>query len=76
MEVAMARRKLSERNRRIVITVAAVEAVLKVLMLADLRGRSAVQVKGSKRLWYWSTVVNSAGIIPLAYFVFGRRRRP
>jgi hypothetical protein len=65
---------LSERNRRIIAVAAAVEAVLKVLMLADLKRRPAEQVKGSKRLWAVSTIVNSAGIFPLAYFVFGRRR--
>ncbi len=65
---------LSERNRRIITVVAAVETVLKVLMLADLKRRPAEQVKGSKRVWAVSTIVNSAGIIPLAYFVFGRRR--
>ena len=66
--------ELSERNRRIIAVVAAVEAALKVLMLADLKRRPADQVKGSKKVWALSTIVNSAGIIPLAYFVFGRRR--
>ena len=65
---------LSERNRRIIAVVAAVEAALKVLMLADLKRRPADQVKGSKKVWALSTIVNSAGIIPLAYFVFGRKR--
>ncbi|MFT3853058.1 MAG: hypothetical protein QM733_10015 [Ilumatobacteraceae bacterium] len=70
----MARRKLSERNKRIVVVLGAIEAALKLLMLADLRHRSPVEVKGSKRLWGWSTVINSAGLIPVAYFLFGRRR--
>jgi hypothetical protein len=64
---------LSERNRRIIVVVAAVEAALKVLMLADLKRRPADQVKGSKRLWAFSSVINSAGLIPISYFVFGRR---
>lgn len=75
MEVAaVARRKLSERNKRIVIVLGAIEAALKLLMLADLRHRSPAEVKGSKRMWGWSTVINSAGLIPVAYFLFGRRR--
>ena len=64
---------LSERNRRIVTVVAVVEAALKAAMLIDLKRRPADQVKGSKRVWAASTIVNSAGLIPLAYFAFGRR---
>ena len=67
---------LSERNRRIITVVAIVEAALKAAMLMDLKRRPADQVKGSKRVWAFSTIVNSAGIIPLAYFVFGRKRAP
>ncbi len=67
---------LSERNRRIITVAAAVEAAMKVLMLADLKRRPADQVKGSKKVWALSTIVNSAGIIPLAYFIFGRKRAP
>ena len=65
--------RLSERNRRLIVAAAAVETALKIAMLIDLRRRPAAQVKGSKRLWAVSTIVNSAGIIPLSYFVFGRR---
>ena len=57
---------LSERNRRIITVVAIVEAALKAAMLMDLKRRPADQVKGSKRVWAFSTIVNSAGIIPLA----------
>ncbi len=66
---------LSERNRRIITIVAIVEAALKAAMLIDLKRRPAEQVKGSKRMWAFSTIVNSAGIIPLVYFIFGRRKR-
>jgi hypothetical protein len=66
--------QLSTRDRRILTVVAVVEAALKAAMLIDLKRRPAEQVKGSKRLWAVSTVINSAGIIPIAYFVFGRRR--
>ena len=65
---------MSERNRRIITVVAVVEAALKAWMLIDLKRRDADEIKGSKRAWAASTVVNSAGLIPLAYFVFGRRR--
>ena len=65
--------QLSTRDRRILTVVAVVEAALKAAMLIDLKRRPDEQVKGSKRVWAASTVINSAGIIPIAYFVFGRR---
>jgi hypothetical protein len=65
---------LSERNRRIITVVAIVEAALKAWMLIDLKRRPADEVRGSKRLWAFSSVVNSAGIVPLSYLIFGRRR--
>jgi hypothetical protein len=64
---------LSQGQRRVIVAVAAVETALKIAMLVDLKRRPAVQVKGSKRVWAASAIVNSAGIIPLSYFVFGRR---
>jgi len=67
---------LSERNRRIITVVAIIEAALKAWMLLDLKRRPADEVRGSKRLWAFSSVVNSAGVVPLSYFVFGRRRTP
>jgi hypothetical protein len=40
----------------------------------DLKRRPGAQVKGSKRVWAASAIVNSAGLIPVSYFVFGRQR--
>jgi hypothetical protein len=51
------------------------EGILKLVALNDLRRRPAAEVRGRK--WVWATVVtlaNSAGVVPLAYFLFGRRR--
>jgi hypothetical protein len=70
------RRALSPRTRQLLLIVAAAETVLKVMMLIDLRRRPAIDVRGSKRLWSLSTLIASAGLIPLAYFVVGRRRTP
>lgn len=50
-----------------------VEAVLKVIMLVDLRRRPASGIRGSKRAWAASALVNSAGIVPITYLVYGRR---
>jgi hypothetical protein len=68
------RKHLSPRTRKLLIAAAAVETVLKVIMLVDLRRRSPSQVRGSKRVWSAATMINSAGLVPLGYFVFGRRR--
>ena len=65
---------LSQRNRRLLIGAAVAEGILKVAALIDLKRRPATQVRGPK--WLWATVVTvvgSAGIVPISYFVFGRR---
>ena len=76
-ENVMARRwsDLSERSRRLIIATAIAEAFLKTAVLIDIRRRPASQIRGSKPLWIVAAVlVNSAGVGPLSYFAFGRRR--
>jgi hypothetical protein len=63
----------SPRTRWLLAGSAAAEATLKVAVLVDLRRRPASQVRGPKWLWASSMIVNSAGLIPISYFVFGRR---
>jgi len=72
----MARRwsDLSDGSRKLIIAVAVVEAGLKAAVLVDLKRRPASQVRGSRRIWAVAMLVNSAGLIPLSYFLFGRRR--
>lgn len=73
----MARRQwsdLSKRTQRLIIIGAAAETCLKAAALVDLKRRPASQVRGPK--WIWApavTVINSFGLAPLAYFLFGRR---
>jgi hypothetical protein len=65
---------LSKRTQRLIIIGAAAETALKAAALVDLKRRPASQVRGSK--WIWApavTVINSFGLAPLAYFLFGRR---
>jgi hypothetical protein len=65
---------LSERNRRLILTAAVIEGILKLAALIDIKRRPASQIRGPK--WLWATVVtvvSSAGAIPLSYFFFGRR---
>jgi hypothetical protein len=67
---------LSERKRRLLITAAVTEGILKLAALIDIRRRPASQIRGPK--WVWATVVavvSSAGVVPISYFVFGRRPR-
>ena len=66
---------LSQSSRRLIIAAAIGETVLKTAVLIDVRRRPASQIRGSKRMWIIAAVlVNSAGVGPLSYFAFGRRR--
>ena len=66
---------LSERTRRLLITAAVAESILKLAALIDLKRRPAGQIRGPK--WLWATaaaVISSAGVVPISYFVFGRQQ--
>jgi hypothetical protein len=68
------KQRLTDRQRRLIIAAAAVETALKAAMLFDLKRRPADQVRGPKWLWASSALINTAGIVPVAYFVVGRVR--
>jgi hypothetical protein len=66
---------LDERTRKLLIGAAVAEGTLRIAALIDIKRRPASQIRGRK--WMWATVVavvSSAGVIPISYFVFGRRR--
>ena len=66
---------LSPRTRRLITNTAVAEGILKVAALIDLKRRPASQIRGPK--WLWATmvtVVSSAGLVPISYFVLGRRQ--
>jgi hypothetical protein len=65
---------LSPRNRKLIIAAGVAETGLKAAVLIDLRHRPPSEIRGSRRLWAAAMLVNSAGLIPLSYFAFGRRR--
>jgi hypothetical protein len=68
---------LSQRTRRLLTITAVAEGILKVAALIDLKRRPASQVRGPK--WLWATVVSvvsSAGVVPISYFIFWRRQPP
>jgi flagellar biosynthesis/type III secretory pathway M-ring protein FliF/YscJ len=50
-----------------------IQVALLAAALIDIRRRSADELNGSKRLWTLAAFVNFIG--PLAYFIFGRKRR-
>ena len=67
-------RTLSAGQRATVVTVGALDASLRIAALVDLARRPAGQVRGPK--WRWAVslgVVNSLGVLPLAYLIRGRR---
>ncbi|MGN6431466.1 MAG: DUF5652 family protein [Gaiellaceae bacterium] len=66
--------QLSPRARRVVVAASAIEGALKIAALIDLARRPASAVRGSKTAWVVSvSLVNSLGVLPVVYFVRGRR---
>ena len=66
---------LDPRTRKLLAVVGAAEAALKFAAVVDIVRRPAEQIKGRKGSWILAvTAINSFGAVPLAYFLFGRRR--
>jgi hypothetical protein len=66
---------LSPRTRRMLSVAAVLERILKLAALIDIKRRPASQIRGPR--WMWATavaVISSAGIVPISYFVVGRRQ--
>jgi hypothetical protein len=67
--------ELSTRSRGLIITVGSLEGLLKVAALTDLARRPSSEIRGSKVRWALAvTLINSAGIAPIVYFIYGRQR--
>jgi hypothetical protein len=65
---------LSDRTRKLIQVGAAIEGALKIAALIDLWRRPTSQVRGSKARWAAAIVIlNSAGVVPVSYFLRGRR---
>ena len=66
---------MSPSQRRMLIVAASIDGALKLAALIDIWRRPANQIRGSKKVWATSVAfVNSAGALPITYFLFGRRR--
>jgi len=67
--------ELAPSRKRVLVVLGVVDAGLRAWALVDLRKRSAEEVNGPKAVWALAlSVVNSAGVVPAAYLVVGRRR--
>jgi len=64
---------LTDRQKRGIVVLGALQITLLAAALIDIRRRSADAINGGKRLW--TAVVFINGIGPIAYFVFGRKRQ-
>jgi hypothetical protein len=65
---------LSPGTRRLLTVAAVIEGILKLAALIDIKRRPASQIRGPR--WLWATavaVISSAGVVPISYFVVGRR---
>jgi hypothetical protein len=66
---------MSPRTRRLVVVGGSLDGLLKVAALVDLARRPAEHVRGPKARWAVAiTLLNSLGVVPIVYFVYGRRR--
>jgi len=66
-------RDLNPRTRRLIVVGGTVEATLKVAALADLLGRTAAQVRGSRLRWAADRPDQRWGLVPVSYFAYGRQ---
>ena len=65
---------LSPGTRRLLVAAGVVDVSLKAAALIDIKRRPASEIRGPKVIWApVVAIVNSAGLIPLSYFAFGRR---
>ncbi|MFT4201617.1 DUF5652 family protein [Gordonia sp. (in: high G+C Gram-positive bacteria)] len=66
---------LSPRTKGVIVGAAAVDAGLRAWALRDLGSRTTSEVNGPKSLWQTGLlIVNSAGVLPAAYLLRGRRQ--
>jgi hypothetical protein len=67
--------ELDPRLRQAITLGGAFEAGLKVAALIDLAQQSSREIHGSRARWAAAIVlVNSGGLVPIMYFLRGRRR--
>lgn len=65
---------LDPRVRKLIMIGAIAEGALKLAVLIDLKRRPKEQIRGRKAAWASAMLINSAGALPIFYFLWGRRR--
>lgn len=66
---------LDPRTRNVIAAIGIGETLLKIIAIIDLVRRRPESVRGKKAAWAAAiTAINSAGAVPILYFIFGRRR--
>jgi hypothetical protein len=65
---------LDPRAQRVLLAAGGIEAGLRLAALIDLARRPGGEIRGGKPRWVLALLaVNSLGIVPIAYFLRGRR---
>ena len=73
--MAAKRVDLDPRTRNVLVSIGVAETLLKIIALIDLVRRRPESVRGNKGAWAAAiAAINSAGAVPILYFLFGRRR--
>jgi hypothetical protein len=58
----------------LIFVAGAIDGALRIAALIDLARRPSHEVRGSKARWAAGvSLINSLGVVPSAYFVWGRR---
>lgn len=66
-------KQLSPGTRRLIVLAGSVDVSLRVAALIDLARRTPDEVRGTKARWAVAlALVNSAGLLPAAYFRWGK----
>ena len=66
---------LDPRTQKILVAVGVAETALKIIALIDLVRRRKETIRGNKIGWAAAiATINSAGAVPISYFLFGRRK--
>ncbi|MBO0813164.1 MAG: PLDc_N domain-containing protein [Microlunatus sp.] len=65
---------LDPRARNVLVALGVAETLLKIIALIDLVRRKPEAVRGKKGVWAAAiATINSVGVVPILYFVVGRR---
>jgi len=68
-------KELSRTKRAAILVGGAVDLTLRAAAIVDVARRPKSQVRGPKQVWIAAlSTVNSAGLLPVGYFLVGRKK--